>query len=378
MSSSATRAPVACIDAGVQAHAAFPAPDQTYVVVANQNGKLLQRIRTNFATNSFTLENAATIDLAACTTPSGAACQEPTLRPDNAPVCPVVDSTSRLTFVTLRGGGLFVVDSTATPMAIVAEYDRATIHPAGCGGVEANGKMYINAGVGPRPYPIESHLYNFTLSDFSTLRHPLPRVPGPNTPAPRVVFDQDDLGFTDSHGMVLTNDGLLWVADRAGNRITIVNTRTDRVVDDVVDGIALPGPVSEDPTPDLLDISPSGDLVFATLRGPNPLTGNEPSVNNAVGGTPGLGIIRVEHNGRSGVLQAIAPISHIVGGVERADPHGLAVRRTTPTMPGLPATGAGGQSKQWATEMTLALLGIGGGLLVGAWCLWQRRSVRPR
>src|SRR3990172_5383344 len=43
----ATRTPVACIDVGVQAHAAFPSPDQAYVIVANQNGKLLQRISTN-------------------------------------------------------------------------------------------------------------------------------------------------------------------------------------------------------------------------------------------------------------------------------------------------------------------------------------------
>ncbi|HEU0294550.1 MAG TPA: hypothetical protein VFR47_17555, partial [Anaerolineales bacterium] len=63
-----------------------------------------------------------------------------------------------------------------------------------------------------------------------------------------------------------------------------------------------------------------------TLRGPNPLTGNVPGVNNAVSSTPGLGIVRVERNGERGVLQAIAPVTHIVSGVELADPHGLAVR----------------------------------------------------
>src|SRR3990172_1122395 len=89
----ATRAPVACLDVGVQAHAAFPSPDQTYVVVANQNKKLLQRINTNYATNTFTLDGAATLDLATCTTPNGIACQDATLRPDNAPICPVIDAT---------------------------------------------------------------------------------------------------------------------------------------------------------------------------------------------------------------------------------------------------------------------------------------------
>jgi hypothetical protein len=77
-----------------------------------------------------------------------------------------------------------------------------------------------------------------------------------------------------------------------------------------------------------MGIAPAGNRVFAALRGPNPLTANVPGINNAVGATPGLGIIRVTESGRSGVLQAIAPISHVIGGVELADPHGIAVRRT--------------------------------------------------
>ena len=51
----ARRQPLACIDAGIQAHAAVPSPDQKYVIVANQNGKLLQRIRTDYVKNRFTL-----------------------------------------------------------------------------------------------------------------------------------------------------------------------------------------------------------------------------------------------------------------------------------------------------------------------------------
>ena len=39
---------------------------------------------------------------------------------------------SRYVFVTLRGGGLFIVDAKATPMQIVAEYDIDTVHPNGC------------------------------------------------------------------------------------------------------------------------------------------------------------------------------------------------------------------------------------------------------
>jgi len=57
-----TREPVDCIDVGTQAHAAWPTPDQRHLIVANQNGKKLQRIRTDYRTERFTLEDSATID----------------------------------------------------------------------------------------------------------------------------------------------------------------------------------------------------------------------------------------------------------------------------------------------------------------------------
>ncbi len=115
------RRPVACIDVGAQAHAAIPTRDGESEIVANQNGKPLQRVATDYAHDAFTLDDAATINLATCTTPSGAACEDPVLRPDNAPVCPLPDQSSRLVFVTLREGGMFVVDPRSTPMRILAE-----------------------------------------------------------------------------------------------------------------------------------------------------------------------------------------------------------------------------------------------------------------
>jgi DNA-binding beta-propeller fold protein YncE len=315
---SATRSPVSCIDVGVQAHAAYPTPDSRYVIVANQNGKLLQRIRTDYATNTFALEPAATLNLATCTTPSGAACESPSLRPDNAPICPVVDSTSRLSFVTLRGGGMFVVDHRATPMTILAEYDREAVHPNGCGGVEAAGKMYVNSGGGTPANPFEADLYAFPLGAFSTTPQP------PNTPAPKLVFSHDDRGFVDSHGAALVRGRYLWVADRASNWIVVVDTTRDVVVSQV----DLAGWVSGDPAPDLLGVSPNGNRVYLSLRGPNPLTANAPGANNAVGTTPGVGVMSARSGGRWGELRAVAPISRVVGGVEQADPHALAVRQT--------------------------------------------------
>lgn len=313
----ASRTPVACIDVGAQAHAAFVAPDGSHVIVANQNGKLLQRITTDFSSGTFTLDAAATLDLANGLTPSGALRQDPVLRPDNAPICPIVDRTSQFAFVTLRGGGLFVVDIRATPMAIVAEYDRGTIGPNGCGGVEASGSMYITSGGGTAANPLAADLYACDLSQYSTTPAP------PNQPVPETIFKTIQPAVVDAHGAVLTrNDRYLWVGDRAANKVTVVATASNQVVGE----IPLAGSVSSDPAPDLLAISPSGNRIFAALRGPNPLTANVPGVDNAVGATPGLAVIRVTADGRSGVLHAVVPISNLVNDIETADPHAIDVR----------------------------------------------------
>ena len=235
-----TRAPVGCIDVGAQAHAAWPTPDQRYALVANQQGKLFQRIRTVYGTNSFVLEDAATIDLATCTTPSGAPCQDPALRPDNAPICSQTDRTGRVTFVTLRGGGMFVVDHTQTPMRIIAEYDRNAVRDNGCGGIEANGKMYVNSGGGAPNAQFGHDVYAFRLADFGTV------TSAPNKPVPHLVYSRNAEGAVDSHGMAVTNhDRYLWVADRIRNDITVVDTHTDQIVN----RFSLAGVVSADPRP---------------------------------------------------------------------------------------------------------------------------------
>lgn len=323
----ATREARACVrtSAGAggarQAHFAAPSPDGAYVVVANQNGKRLERVDVDYAANTFALNPAATIDLASCTTPNGAACQDAALRPDNAPICPVVEATSRHTFVTLRGGGMFVVDSAATPMRIVAEYDRATVHPNGCGGAEVPagrhgpGKMYVNSGGGTGPNLFEADLYAFPVTGFSAANPP-------NTPAPSVVLSEDVAG-ADAHGVVLTKHGReLWMADRGRNLLWVVDTATDQLVD----RLPLAGDVSADPTPDILAVAPPGNHVFASLRGPNPLTA-DPHVST--GSTPGVGVLRVVKGGHRAQFELLARVSNVdAGGVERADVHALAVRST--------------------------------------------------
>jgi DNA-binding beta-propeller fold protein YncE len=124
-----------------------------------------------------------------------------------------------------------------------------------------------------------------------------------------------------AHGAALTKHGkFLWVADRGRNFLWVVDT----VLDQIVNIIPLAGEVSDDPTPDLLAVSPNGSHAFMSLRGPNPLTA-DPHVST--GSTPGVGIVKVTKGGRDGVFEARAPVSNIdAGGVERGDVHAMTIR----------------------------------------------------
>ena len=322
-----TRTPLSCFQTTVgstgtrQAHAAFPAPDGSYVLIANQNGKRLERIDTDFATNTFFHNPAATLDLTTCTTPSGQPCEHMDLRPINWPICPIIDSSSRYGFVTLRGGGLFVVDAKATPMAIVGEYDQMTVHGNGCGGVQVGNQMYINSGGSPvnissndphHPALYGFDVYRFPLTGYSTSN-------AANTPAPELIFSKG--GAADSHGIASAGRGrYLWVMDRHGDVAEIIDVAVGRRVNTV----NLNGRLTHNAAPDLVDTAPSGNRLFVALRGPVPLSGDP---HNATGSTPGLGIIQVTQGGRSGSLMSIVRITNPdQQGTQQPDPHGLRVR----------------------------------------------------
>jgi hypothetical protein len=320
----AARTPLACFRTEVgagglrQAHAAWPSPDNTILVVANQNGKKFERIRTDYENNVFTQEPAATLDLAGCTTPNGFPCQDATLRPDNAPICPYIPDSGFPAYVSLRGGGMLAVDPYATPMAIVAEYEAGVIPRDGCGFVEAAGYVYGNGGGGNALNPDGWYLYRLPDGGVNVYNANNP----PNTPEP-VQIAHDDSIPRDAHGVFRSkNRKKLWFFDRGANVVEIYRAATGKLVktENIVSAF------SADPTADLPAESPDGRAAYASLRGPNPLTGDP---HASTGSTPGLMVIQVRQGGEDPVVRAIAPISNIdAGGVQRADAHAIAVRLT--------------------------------------------------
>ena len=296
-----TRKPDACLSMGKNVHAAWPTPDQKMAIAANIAEKKFIRIWTDYATHKFSFDpEKDVLNLAAF---------ESGERPDNAPICPITEGSGRFVFVTLRGGGLLVVDVTATPMTVVAMLDNNQIHPSGCGGIQVGDTLYINSGGG---WPIAPLSYDVYAVDLSSL---------PKSVSAKLV-SQRDQKFADSHGMAAVGR-YLWSADRAGNDIEIIDTLTNLSIGSV----DLETETNKDPAPDLMDVSPDGQYVFVGLRGPNPLTGNDKTVNNAKGTVPGVGVIHVDGGGKVGHYKGQATITNMKDGKETADTHGIAVRK---------------------------------------------------
>jgi hypothetical protein len=319
----ATRAPVACFRTepgagGVrQAHAIWPAPDDSYVLVANQNGKKFERIASNFATNSFVQEPAATLDLANCVTPNGLPCQDPVLRPDNAPICPFVPDSGYPAYVSLRGGGMLVVDPFTTPMSIVSEYDAEHIPRDGCGFITAKGFVFGNGGGGNPANPDGWFIYRLPEAG-PDVYDPLN---APNEPHPTVIA-RDARGPRDAHGVgVSKQEKYVYFFDRAANVVEIYRAATGvyEKTESLVSGF------SADPTPDLAGEAPDGKYLYLSLRGPIPLSGDP---HASTGSTPGLLVVELLQDGRDMAVRGLAPISNIdAGGAQRADGHGIRVRR---------------------------------------------------
>lgn len=274
---------VASIDVGAQAHGAVASPDDRWILVANQGGKRVARIQADFVNERFIYDSTADLNLGAL---------EDEGHPDNSPICPFMYvGASGKAYVTLRGGGMYVIDTLATPMRVIRSYSSNEVSANGCGGLAVGNHVYITSGA-----LTSGHIYVFDAGTDDLL----------------MTVETTRLG-TDLHGAVLVSNRYLWAANRGdGDNIVIFDTRRHEIVG-TIEGIGA--------APDLADISPAGDLVFVTLRGPKALTGGPP----AIGETPGIAVVAVEQGGASGRLVAFIPIGSQASDSD-SDPHAIAVR----------------------------------------------------
>ncbi len=377
-------------------HMSFWTPDGTKLIVGNLSAKLLERIDYDAATDTFTFNRAATLDLVgdrdlaamsakadttlpagrvsgayrnfqSIYTPSGAMKQGEG-RPNNVVVCPVPSSTNKHAFVTLGGGGLLVVDVTAEPMAIVAEYTNDVISGAGCGGAEGSGFMHLNAGASASGAGADDSvfmMYRLPL-DYPDAASPLLT---PNEPRPitfyrekRLDLGADELsGRRDAHGITMSPSGrFLYQFDRIQNNVEVFDmakvgtdpanpgdpsaahaatldlTGSGHCVGEGVPFVDQHGDgyeFDDDPAPDLVDISPDGRRLIVSFRGPNPVT-----VKHAARGScPGFGVFTLDGDGTSGSLTHVfrTLVADATGTRNLSDIHAAAVRIKGPNVPKL-------------------------------------------
>ena len=344
----ANRKVVGSVDVGEQAHGALAAPDDSFALVANQNGKKLAKISTDYANNVYRHNPSNDFDLRAL---------EDAGHPDNAPICPILWAQGGFkAYVTLRGGGLYVIDTASTPMKLLKSWNKDEVKPAGCGGAVVGSRMYINSGSAT-----SANLYLFDTSTDTLVKEVELQSPG-----------------TDAHGITLVNRRYLWMGYRGtGDRISIIDTLTDKQVSSI-------GGFGD--APDLMDVSPAGDLVFATLRGPNNLTGGAP----AKGSTPGLAVFEVKDGGAAGAKKVFLPIGP-QNAQSPADPHAVAVRpgfgpgspyevwvvdQSDRAAPGAPATGSGQAELETMGRWAALAMVLSGFAFCAAWFALQRKERR--
>lgn len=104
-------------------------------------------------------------------------------RPNNVIICPI-PSTNRNAYITMGGGGLIVANTDATPMQIVGEYGNQVLNGAGCGGGQMGSEMWVNAGVSASGAGATQSTFTMYSLDDTAFGSSNPE----NTPMPAEVF----------------------------------------------------------------------------------------------------------------------------------------------------------------------------------------------
>ncbi len=108
-------------------------------------------------------------------------------RVNNVIICPIISDNDHA-YITMGGGGLLVADTTTTPMTITGEYGQQVINGAGCGGVQVGDHMWLNAGISASGAGnVQSTFTLYTLDDSA-----FTAVQAENTPLPITVYKDSD------------------------------------------------------------------------------------------------------------------------------------------------------------------------------------------
>ena len=265
------------------------------------------------------------------------------------------------------------MDSTKTPMDIVASYPNSVIYGAGVCGEAVGDKVYVTSGNSASGAGVTQSmwaLFAFDSTQFDGTITPDPTYsfdfPGTATGGRKEGAISDDtgqiVGITtrrDAHDLAGTIDGkYVHVIDRIQDVIDVFDTITDvhvgtyslRTASGNIDdidtntGTCYEASVMDggdnftinNPGADFIAPSPDGKYMMLSLRGPAPVS----ATHSAQGSCPGVGIVELKDGGASGslvgVLRTVNEIEDTVGvvspsggipyvGKERSDVHDVVV-----------------------------------------------------
>jgi len=303
-------------------HTVYPYYNEKYAVATDFSRDALVRIKTDYRCNRFEIDAVLSLTPLQIENPNLISAR-PIYAITNNPTAE--HGPDELGYATFANAGLLLFDPLSEDFSnleatVIDFYDRSDgILPVGLLMLQQDDQLYFNSGSGTGDSPItfSSHLYR------TRIQSPLPENPEilRSRPPPNER--------TDMHGLALVGD-YLWTGDRAANKLIIY--RGTELIREVT------WPVQPNIAVDFLTISDNtpGEVpkyVFAALRGPIPLSGNNPLVNNSVGSKPGIAVFRVLDDGASGELVHIYRTFLPVGCNETSDPHGNATRFTNVCKP---------------------------------------------
>ena len=223
--------------------------------------------------------------------------------PGYQPVCHQYSPDSREAWVTLGPqwdrGGLFVLDLDSA--TVTAAWDPDIVK-ANCGvAVNREGTRVVANWSGAVIGPGQD-----TDGEWYVI----------NARTKRLLRTESARGF-DAHGVRFTPDGRhLWAVNRISDNGLIIDGRSFRVLREI-DRVG--------DTPDILDFSPDGSLVYVTQRGPSPRSGGP---HAAEGQQPGVAVLDAATQRTLRVLEP-PPVTNDAG-VVLNDLHGVGVRPVDP------------------------------------------------
>ncbi|MEZ5406978.1 MAG: hypothetical protein R2761_03070 [Acidimicrobiales bacterium] len=276
--------------------------DGSAIVLANQGTKRVERINYDAITDSFAFDGGAALDLVRCTTPSNKPCQSPSStdpaspgffgpdnRPDTTPVCVVATGRGHV-LVTMVGGGLFVIDPSATPMHMVAAYGNQYVGRDACGGAQTDRFVHLAGDTATASDPFQYSMYQ--------IRDNYPRAPRTiidNEPqrAPKLFWrSPDGTMMRHTRAMAIAGAaGALWNLERSSGLAEVFSTTSLTRVSSV----PLAGDLLDEARPVAAAASPDGRRLYILLGGSMPF-------EKGAGQPLGLGILAINPSGTGGSL----------------------------------------------------------------------------